>query len=253
MTSAVQAAARPRQQLRPRLAALLALLGGCWLLVIGMTLSEGGHSHGQNGPAHTGPMGPVALLGVLLGWQVMTLAMMGPSCLPAARYVAMNTLRPARTVPAFLGGYLLVWGGYLVLVGVAYTALLRIPGAAELLAQHSTVLPAAVLLAAAAWQLTPVKRAGLRHCRSGPVLPAAGYRADVGAVRFGTRHGLGCVGSCGPMMLIMLAVSSGQLWWMIALGGLIWLEKTHRLGRRLAVPSAAGFALLAVMLPVFAG
>ncbi|MGH3794117.1 MAG: DUF2182 domain-containing protein [Pseudonocardiaceae bacterium] len=241
----VSSTGRLQQRLHPRLTPLLVLLGASWLLVIVMSLMGDSHEHPHHRLEHSSL---AALLSVVAAGQLMTLAMMGPSCLPAARHVAMNTLHPARTVPAFLVGYLLPWSGFLAAVAVGDVTLHRLSGEDGWLAQHDTVLPALVLLLAAAWQLTPAKRACLRSCRSGRVLPAGGHRADFGALRFGTRHGLACLGSCGPMMFVMLVSGSWQLLWMLALGWLIWLEKTRWLGRRLAHPTAAGFAVLSAVL-----
>jgi predicted metal-binding membrane protein len=234
---------RSRQRLQPRLTPLLILLGASWLLIILIHLTGHGHqlTHHLQHPT------PTALLTVIAAWQLMTLAMMGPSCLPAARYVAMNTLHPARTVPAFLLGYLLLWSGFLAAVALGDATLHSLTSHDGWLAQHDTLLLTTVLLTAAAWQLTPLKRTYLRSCRTGRVLPASGHRADLGALCFGTRHGLACLGSCGPMMLIMLAADSWHLLWMIGLGALIWLEKVRGIARRLAHPTAASFTVLAAL------
>ena len=235
---------QPRQRLHPRLAPLLLVLAVSWVLVIFTYVTGNGHGFTHHNFQHPSL---AVLLTVVLAWQLMTLAMMGPSFLPAARYVAMNTLQPARTVAAFLVGYFLLWSGFLAAVAVGDATLHSVTGHEGWLAQHGTPLLAAVLLAAAAWQLTPFKRACLLSCRTGRVLPAKGHRADLGAVTFGVRHGLACVGSCGPMMLVMLTAGSGHLLWMVVLGALIWLEKTRGIGRRLAHPTAAGFTVLAVL------
>ncbi|HET9255577.1 MAG TPA: DUF2182 domain-containing protein, partial [Pseudonocardiaceae bacterium] len=158
-----------------------------------------------------------------------------------------NTLQPVRTVPAFLIGYLLLWTGFLIAAAIGDTILHGIISDNGWLAQRSTILPTAALLMAAAWQLTPVKRAYLRGCRTGRVFPASGHRADLSSLRFGTRHGMACLGSCGPMMLVMLTTNSWHLLWMAALSILIWLEKARGLGRRLARPTAAAFAGLAAL------
>jgi predicted metal-binding membrane protein len=240
---------RPRQRLHPRLAPLLFVLGVSWVLVIFTHVTGSGHEFTHHHFQHANL---TTLLTVVLAWQLMTLAMMGPSFLPAARYVAMNTLQPARTVVAFLVGYLLLWSGFLATAAVGDVTLHSVTGHDGWLAQHNTLLPAAILLAAAVWQLIPLKRACLLSCRTGRVLPAKGHRADLGAVTFGVRHGLACVGSCGPMMLVMLAVNSWHLLWMAVLGVVIWLEKTRGIGRRLAHPTAAGFTALAVLVFLWA-
>jgi predicted metal-binding membrane protein len=58
----------------------------------------------------------------------------------------------------------------------------------------------------------------------------------------GARHGLSCLGCCWALMLVMFATGVGSLAWMLALTGVMVIEKTTRRGRRL-VP-AVGAALL---------
>jgi predicted metal-binding membrane protein len=86
--------------------------------------------------------------------------------------------KPARTVPAFLVGYLLLWSGFLAAVAVGDAILHSVTHDGVTshdgwLAQLDALLLVAVLLAAATWQLTPIKRACLRSCRTGRVLPGS--------------------------------------------------------------------------------
>lgn len=178
----------------------------------------------------------------LLAWQVMTLAMMGPSALPMARYVAANTLVPGRAVAAFAAAYLGVWTAFLAVFALADAVAHAVAAAAE-------PGPAGTALAfgvAAVWQVTPYKRAALRACRRVWVLPAHPGRAERAAVRLGVRQGAACVVSCGPLMLATMAAAYGRLWLMAAVAALAWVEKAARRERRLAWPSAAVLAALGV-------
>ncbi|HWL37019.1 MAG TPA: DUF2182 domain-containing protein [Frankiaceae bacterium] len=170
--------------------------------------------------------------GSVVAWQVMTVAMMGPSCLPVARYVAANTLVPGPAVALFLGGYLAAWTAFLGAFALAD------------LAAHAVAEPgsggagAGVALAlAAGWQLTPYKRTFLRACRTVDVLPAHGARARRAAGRLGLGQGAACVGSCGALMLA--AMATGSVAFMAAFAVLAWLEKAAGRPLPLARPSAA--------------
>ena len=50
----------------------------------------------------------------------------------------------------------------------------------------------------------------------------------------GTRYGLSCLGSSGPLMLLLFVVGVMSLPWMIALALWIVVEKTAPWGRRIA-------------------
>ena len=121
-----------------------------------------------------------------------------------------------------------------------------------LLGPGSAVAPSAYLITgvavalAAGWQLTTAKRKLLNACRRVDLLPAHGRQADRAAVRLGLLQGVNCVGSCGPLMLAMLAAASGRLALMVLIAVLAWLEKATRTGRRLARPSAAVLAAIAL-------
>jgi predicted metal-binding membrane protein len=63
------------------------------------------------------------------------------------------------------------------------------------------------------------------------------------ALLLGFRHGLFCVGCCWAIMLLMFVVGTGSVGWMLALGGIMAVEKNMPWGRRLSTP--LGLALLA--------
>lgn len=154
-----------------------------------------GHHHGPVGasePAH-------AIDEQLLIWVVMVAAMMLPTTVPHLRYLSFNTRasRRQRSVALFLLGYLAVWlvpGFALSLVGPAT------PG-----------WVAAAILAAGAWELTPLKRRALRRCcRTWPV-GYSGPSADTAAVEYGLRHGVICLLVTGPAMVALML--AGHPWW----------------------------------------
>jgi len=92
----------------------------------------------------------------------------------------------------FSAAYLLVWAAFGLVALAAGGMMPGVPGPAPL---------AVVLAAAAAWQLSPFKRRCLRGCHRSLPLPPYGWRAEKGALRFGLRNGLYCLGTCWCQLL----------------------------------------------------
>jgi predicted metal-binding membrane protein len=221
----------------------LGVVGLGWLLLVAAHAAGHGawFGHDLNGSRR---WSSVAL--AFVAWEVMTVAMMGPSCLPVARYVAANTLSPPRTVTAFLTGYLATWTAFFVLFaladGFAHTVVGSPPASA-----HAALITSGIAVGfASVWQLTAFKRKLLRSCRTVGLLAAHGRRADAEATGLGLKHGASCVGSCGPLMLAMLAGGYARLGVMVLVALVAWLEKATRWGRRVARPCAALLAVAAV-------
>ncbi|HVU74568.1 MAG TPA: DUF2182 domain-containing protein [Mycobacteriales bacterium] len=199
----------------------------------------------SNRLAAAAPMTPPLYL---LMWLVMMAAMMLPALEPVIRLYARMSERSAAPLPVFLSGYFAAW----MLVALpAY-------GAWRLLADPlmngeawAGRLAGAVLLATAAYQVSPAKQACLRACRSPLTLfmSAKGSLADPRlAVRLGVRHGLWCLGCCWALMAALTAVGVMQPLWMIGLATVIYFEKTSRHGDRLAPLLALPFAGLGLTL-----
>ena len=62
------------------------------------------------------------------------------------------------------------------------------------------------------------------------------------ALLLGVRHGAYCVGCCWALMLLMFAVGTGNVGWMLALGAVMAIEKNMPWGQKLSSP--LGVALL---------
>lgn len=173
-----------------------------------------------------------AFLGV---WVVMMTAMMFPSVAPMAivwiRSVAARPTTGQRVfgIASFLAGYLVAWtvfgvGVYLVLVGAGRLAE-RSPDTARWAG-------AAIFAVAGLYQLSPLKGACLRHCRSplGSLFHYASYRGRARDLRVGMHHGLYCVGCCWGLMIVLIAVGAMNVAVMVALAGVILIEKVWRYG-----------------------
>src|SRR5699024_3076369 len=103
----------------------------------------------------------------LLVWVVMMAAMMLPSVAPTiALYARMTQRRSPRLPLLFACGYLVAWavaGSVFYLFAVAVTA---ITGDSLVWQQLGRPLAGFVLIAAAVYQLTPLKHVCLEKCRS---------------------------------------------------------------------------------------
>jgi predicted metal-binding membrane protein len=197
--------------------------------------------------AGLGTMG-LSLAAFLVIWVVMMAAMMFPSVAPmAVAWIRTMSVRPTRVarltgITSFLGGYLLAWAAFGAVVYVVLREADRLAGDAPSVARWTG---AAVFAIAGIYQLTPLKSACLRHCRSplGSVVHYASYHGRARDLRVGVHHGLYCVGCCWGLMILLVAVGAMNIPAMVALAGVIFVEKVWRHGAGFA--AAVGVALLA--------
>jgi predicted metal-binding membrane protein len=153
-------------------------------------------------------------------WVTMMAAMMLPGAVPAVvrRVQASGRLRG---VPLFLGSYLAVWA----LAGAAVYALYR---------PHGFVLAGAVVIAAGAYELTPLKRHFRRRCQ------------DAAGSGFG--YGLCCLGSSIGLMVILVALSVMSVIWMAVITVLALGQKLLPAKAAVDVPLALGIVGLGILI-----
>jgi len=168
-------------------AATLALAAASWVVAVWQM-------HGMD-------MGTATRLGsfgfFIAVWVVMMAAMMLPGAAPAVLRRA-RVSGGVRTVPLFAGSYLAVWA----LVGVAVYALNR---------PHGSMAAGAVVVAAGAYELTPVKRHFRRRCRDN--------------VRAGFQFGLCRAGSSVGLMAMLVALGVMSMTWMVMIALLVLAQK----------------------------
>ena len=174
-------------------------------------------------------------------WTLMMAAMMLPAIAPLVSMYARSVRGSPSALAAFGAGYLVVWTSTGV-VAFALTWLFGKLAEESTAAAHATAVGAFVVCGA--YQLTPMKRWCLRHCRSpiSHLLHYASYKGRMRHFRAGAHHGLVCVGCCWGIMLALLAVGLMNIPAMIVLALLITLEKQWRYGETLA--KVAGVAAL---------
>lgn len=219
---------------------LLALAGWWWSARMAGDMTGGG----------MGAMSAtMSLGGFVLAWAAMMAAMMLPAVLPVVKLYARAAEKGrASPVGFFVAGYLALWT-VLALPGYLAWRTLEAPLAEG--QAWAGRLAGATLLAAALWQLTPLKSVCLRHCRSpiGFFLRFGGrIRRPAGALRMGLTHGAFCLGCCWALFAVLVALGTMNLLWMALLTALIVLEKNAPHGERIASAAAFGLALLGAVL-----
>lgn len=193
------------------LAATLGLAAACWAaaawLMDGMDMGVA---------TRPGSFGFFAV-----AWVTMMAAMMLPGAAPAiARHTRVSG--KVRAAPAFAGCYLAIWA----LAGVVAFALDR---------PHGSLAAGAVVIAAGAYELTPVKRRFRRRCREDACS--------------GLRFGLSCVGSSIGLMAMLVALDVMSLSWMSVVAVLACAQKLLPAKAAIDVPLALallglGFVIL---------
>jgi predicted metal-binding membrane protein len=187
-------------------------------------------------------------------WWVMMIAMMTPGAAPlvllygrVARTAggATGARRPYAPASLLAAGYLGVWLGF----AIAAAALQYVLEPAGLISQmmlwsKSAALSATVLGLAGVYQLSPLKRACLRHCRAPVAFLVEHWRpGKIGAFTLGLRHGAWCVGCCWMLMALLFVGGLMNLVWIAALTLLVLVEKVAPGGP--LVSRLAGLVLLA--------
>jgi len=218
MATAVQ---RPAARLQLGiLASLLGLAALAWLLtdarMLGMDAGPGAD--------------PGGLGFYVLSWVVMMSAMMFPSIAPMVltfgflqrRRSDRGTVDHAVSSGAFVAGYLLTWTAFGLLAYGLYVGVrsLAIPELSW--NRGGRYLAGGVILAAAIYQVTPMKDACLGRCRAPLDFVLTRWRdGPSGALRMGIVHGAWCVGCCWALMAALFALGVMSLTWMVVVAGLI--------------------------------
>src|SRR5215469_7354769 len=169
------------------LAATLGLAAACWAAAAWLM---GGMDMGV--ATRPGSFGFFAA-----AWVTMMAAMMLPGAAPAVARRARVRGKVHAALP-FAGSYLAIWA----LAGVVAFALDR---------PHGSLAAGAVVIAAGAYELTPVKRDFRRRCRE-----------EAGS---GLRFGLCCVGSSVGLMAMLVALDVMSLFWMSVVAVLACAQK----------------------------
>jgi predicted metal-binding membrane protein len=192
---------------------------------------------------------PVYTALMFVMWWVMMVAMMLPSAAPIllifSRVGRRERLarRPDVSIGVFAAGYLAVWAAFSALAVLLQWWLERSGLLSSMMSTTTAWLGAMILIAAGLWQLTPIKHACLRQCRSPVSFLAAHWRpGNSGAFRMGLTHGAYCVGCCWFLMALLFFGGVMNLWWIGGLAAYVLIEKLLPIGPWLSY--ATGLVLI---------
>jgi predicted metal-binding membrane protein len=208
-----------------------------------------------------GPGTSLGGLGWYLGvWVTMTAAMMLPSTAPMVvlfdRVSAERARRGQAHVPTsiFVLAYLLVWAAYGLVAYGLYRIVVHALGGPLAWDRAGPYVAGAVVAAAGLYELTPLKSACLRHCRSPLAFVVGGWReGPLGALRMGAVHGSYCVGCCWGLMLVLFTLGVMSLTWMAAVAALVFVPKVLPGGEATTRLFAVGFVAAGVWIAASPG
>ena len=236
--------------LAPALSAVRARLGLVALLIAVAGVGWWWTSDQMRG-MDNGPWTGLGSFGWFLGvWVVMMAAMMFPSIAPtAALYSRMTKQRAPLSPLLFAAGYLLTWAAAGVVAFAIAAALNSISGDLFAWDGAGQWTAGGTLVAAAVYELTPLKDVCLGRCRSPLGFLLSSWRdGPSGALRMGAKNGAWCVGCCWALMAALFALGIMSVVWMAVIAALIAFEKT--VPWRRAASSGTAAVLLALGLLV---
>jgi predicted metal-binding membrane protein len=211
-------------------AATLGLAGACW--AVSVWLMRGMDMGLATRPGSFGFFAAV--------WVTMMAAMMLPGAAPAVAHRARvrGTVRSA--VP-FVAAYLAIWAAAGLIAYVVDRP-------------HGPLVAGAVVIAAGAYELTPVKRHFRRRCLeagSRPSVVGSGM-AGSGMAESGVGFGMCCIGSTVGLMAMLVALGVMSLLWMAVVAVLAFAQKLLPAKAAIDVPLALaliGFGLVIAIEP----
>ena len=189
----------------------LGLAAACWVIAVWQ----------MNGM----DMGTATQLGSFGAFIAVWVAMMAAMMLPGAAPAVLRRAHAdgVRAVPLFVGSYLAVWA----LAGVAVFAAYR---------PHGTLAAGAVVIAAAVYEVAPLKRHFRRRCRE--------------ATGSGFKFGLYCAGSSVGLMLMLVALGVMRITWMAVIAVPVVAQKLLPAKAAIDLPLALAIAGLGVLIVI---
>lgn len=169
---------------------------------------------------------------MFLMWWVMMIAMMVPSAAPTVLlYASLARRSPKKNAPyaaasVFLAGYLIVWAGFSVAATALQWALVSLGSMSGMMEITYGPASAALVIAAGLYQLSPLKKACLRHCQSPFVFLMQNWKpGKSGALRMGMLNGWFCLGCCWILMALLFVGGVMNLLWIAGLAVFVGIEK----------------------------
>jgi predicted metal-binding membrane protein len=161
-------------------------------------------------------------------WVVMMIGMMLPSAFPMITTYHQFTRGESvsGSTPVFTVGYLVTWTAFALVAAALQWALHNAALVTSMGVSASPVVGGVLLLAAGAFQFTPLKTAGLAECRTPMGFLMTEWRdGRKGALVMGMRHGVFCVSCCWALMVLLFVLGVMNLAWVAVLALIVIIEK----------------------------
>lgn len=236
------------------LALLIAAAASAWTLLV---WERAGMDADMPMDMHSPTMGMSAAL-FLAVWMIMMIAMMFPAAAPMIlTFHQVQSGKRGRgqafvSAWVFVAGYMLVWAATGVLAFAAAAGAEVLAGHAGLSTATAARIGGALLMAAGAYQLSPLKDLCLAKCRTPIGFILTSWRdGRWGAVRMGLRHGLFCLGCCWLLFLALFPLGIMNVAAMAVVTLLVFAEKTLPYGERIAKVSGVALLLYGAAVLVF--
>ena len=188
---------------------------------------------------------------MFLMWWVMMVGMMVPSAAPMillfarVRRKQLADDNPVLHTQTFALAYIVAWGVFSAVATVLQWGLSEALLLSAMMETTSWLLGAALFLCAGVYQLTPLKQACLRHCRSPADFLVSHWRKGLmGSFRMGLDHGVFCVGCCWFLMGLLFVGGVMNLAWVALLAAFVMAEKL--LPRGELIGRVSGLAMIGV-------
>lgn len=187
-------------------------------------------------------------------WWIMMVAMMLPSAAPMILLFATVNRRQREAghhyvaTSIFASGYLVAWAVFSSVATALQWAFEKAGFLSPALVGINAVFGSILLFAAGIYQLSPVKHACLRHCRSPIDFLSSHWRRGVrGALRLGFLHGAYCVGCCWFLMGLLFFGGVMNLYWIAGLALFVLFEKTIPVGHWVGYLTGIGLICAGVL------
>jgi predicted metal-binding membrane protein len=190
------------------------------------------------------PWGAMEFAFVFAMWTVMMVGMMTPAAVPMIlMYARMGRQTAAHDTPFaatvwFSAGYFLVWIAFALLATFVQWAFERAELLDSAMAGTSNVVGGLLFVAAGSYQWTRLKDVCLTQCQTpfAFLMRQGGFRGDApGSLMLGICHGAYCVGCCWTLTALLLVGGVMNVFWIVLLALLIFLEKVTPFGRQIAL------------------
>lgn len=179
----------------------------------------------------------VELILLFVMWSVMMVGMMLPSAVPLILNFAAEARRTQPDaalyglVTLLILGYVTVWAGFSVAATIAQWGLHEAALLSPMMVSTSPVLSGILLMAAGAYQLTPIQYNLLKRCRQPLHFLRLNWRQGAGgAFVMGLEHGAYCLGCCFVLMGILFFGGVMNLLFVAAVTVFVLIEKALPFG-----------------------